>query len=154
MKNYILILAILATISACKSNPNELPPNVIESVESRFESNNPDSAGSVKKVVYIDTITEEKIAEKYFHEDKSLFMEYNFKNGKREGVAKSFYPKTAKPWSLHTYREGQLHGEYKTWFENGQLRMEGQYEMGKEAGVWKVYQENGTLVEEINFDKK
>ena len=154
MKNTLVIFAILVSFTACKTNSNELPPNVIESVESRFESNNPDSLGAVKKSIYIDTLKNEKVAEKYFHEDNSLFMEYNFKDGKREGVAKSFYPKTGSPWSLHTYREGLLDGEYKTWFENGQIRMDGQYKMGVESGVWKIYEENGSLSEEINFDKK
>lgn len=140
-------------LMACNSN-NNLPPNVIETVEQRFEPNHPDSLGNVKKIIYLDTVANQKVAEKYFHDDNSLFMEYNYKNGKKDGVAKSFYPKTGLPWSLHTYKDGLLHGEYKTWFENGNIHMDGQYTKGTESGTWKIYNESGKISEEINFDKK
>jgi len=46
-----------------------------------------------------------------------------------------------------------LHGAYKTWFENGQLRIEGQYDNGIKIGNWRFFDEKGNVIEEKNFSE-
>ena len=42
---------------------------------------------------------------------------------------------------------------YKTWFENGQLRIEGQYDNGIKIGNWRFFDEKGNVIEEKNFSE-
>jgi antitoxin component YwqK of YwqJK toxin-antitoxin module len=52
---------------------------------------------------------------------------------------------------LNTYENGELNGDYKTWFENGKLYVEGEYENGKEVGEWIFYNEDGTEKERKKY---
>jgi len=45
------------------------------------------------------------------------------------------------------------HGPYRSWFANGQLEQEGDYEGGWRSGAWKSYHENGVLAAEGAYDK-
>lgn len=42
----------------------------------------------------------------------------------------------------------QLHGSFRSWFENGQLQEEGNYKEGWRSGLWRHYHENGQLAAE------
>jgi antitoxin component YwqK of YwqJK toxin-antitoxin module len=64
----------------------------------------------------------------------------------------AFY-ENSNPWSLHNYKDNVLHGAYKTWFENGQLRIEGQYDNGIKIGNWRFFDEKGNVIEEKNFSE-
>ncbi len=53
-------------------------------------------------------------------------------------------------------KNGQGNGEWKYYYENGQLKSVGNYENGKKTGEWKYYLENGNLTElgKYENDKK
>lgn len=42
-------------------------------------------------------------------------------------------------------------GEYKEYYENGNLRLEGNYKTGKRIGLWKWYHENGAFYTEFDY---
>ena len=42
-------------------------------------------------------------------------------------------------------------GSWKTFYENGELKNEGNYKDGKAEGLGKTYDENGKLKAEVNF---
>jgi antitoxin component YwqK of YwqJK toxin-antitoxin module len=61
----------------------------------------------------------------------------------RVGVWESFY-QNGKPWSIGTYdTAGVQTGIKRVWYENGQVRYQGQMENGKPAGEWEYFDENG-----------
>ncbi|MFN6380119.1 MAG: toxin-antitoxin system YwqK family antitoxin [Flavobacteriales bacterium] len=154
---YFFIALLALSFAACKENkPHsevgiQLPPNVIENVELRYA---PDKSGKekVKKAVYIDTTSNEKVAERHFYESQKIYIENLFKSGRKNGPSMAFRDSTGKPWSMHTYTNDTLDGPYKVWHENGFLRLEGQYKMGKKIGNWRFFDNTGQVVKEINFD--
>jgi len=158
MKVVLYLSALIITLNACKGKKTgsevniPLPPNVVEKVEERFEPKENEKIGSPKKAIYLDTITDLKVSEKFFYEDKKIYMEYAFDKGVKNGPAMAFY-ENSNPWSLHNYKENVLHGAYKTWFENGQLRIEGQYDNGIKIGNWRFFDEKGNVIEEKNFSE-
>ena len=135
---YVYFLFALV-LFACSSSP----------IEEKVELTYPD--GKAKVVVYIDKETEEKVMEKELYQNGKTKMEWNFKSELKNGEAKSFRT-DGKPWSAHTYVNDTLQGPYKTWHENGQLYMDGQYNKGKKTGIWKFFKPDGGLEKEINFD--
>jgi antitoxin component YwqK of YwqJK toxin-antitoxin module len=154
---FLLFFFLALVITSCtkkklKSEVGiDLPENVIENVEKRYDT---DKSGDrkVKKAVYIDTIANEKIAERHFYESQKVYIENLFKNGHKNGPSMAFRDSTGNPWSLHTYTNDTLNGPYKVWHENGQLRIEGQYKMGVKSGNWRFFDNQGTIQREINFD--
>ena len=48
---------------------------------------------------------------------------------------------------MHSYK----HGEWKYYYENGQLQKEGRYLHWEKDGEWKVYHDNGKLLREEKF---
>lgn len=153
----LFLCFVVSAFFACNSNTQkpesgiQLPDNVIESVEERYSAQE-DEDSSLKKAVYIDTTTNEKVAERHFYKSKKIYIENLFKGGRKNGPSMAFRDSSGIPWSLHTYKNDTLNGPYKVWHENGNLRIEGQYIMGIKSGNWRFFDENGLVLREVNFD--
>ncbi len=48
-------------------------------------------------------------------------------------------------------KEGQKHGEYKAYFENKEIRVNGKYENGMMMGTWTYYYDNKNIRGIYNF---
>ncbi|WP_415370845.1 toxin-antitoxin system YwqK family antitoxin [Patiriisocius sp. Uisw_047] len=65
-------------------------------------------------------------------------------NGERTGEWKYYY-ENGQLESILKYENGFLKGEMKYYYENGQLSLIGKWENGQPIGEWKSYHENGQL---------
>lgn len=83
-----------------------------------------------------------------FDSDGNLKKYGEWRDSKRHGVSRSFYP-NGLPWSEHTYDSGTQVGRYQTWYPNGNTFILGQYDdQGKPNGTWRFFDESGTLIQE------
>ena len=48
------------------------------------------------------------------------------------------------------YRHGKLHGPFKSFFKNGNLRYKGEYAEGQRVGVWQTYDKEILVAEEVS----
>ena len=78
---------------------------------------------------------------KQYYEDKSLKVEFPYKNGKLEGRGKEYYP-SGKFKSDAFFIDGLLQGKSIGYYENGNLEYEENYKDGKLDGLIKEYYEN------------
>ena len=81
---------------------------------------------------------------KQYYEDKSLKIEFPYKNGKMEGRGKEYYP-SGKFKSDAFFVDGLLQGKSTGYYENGNLEYEENYKDGKLDGLIKEYYENGQV---------
>ena len=81
---------------------------------------------------------------KQYYEDKSLKIEFPYKNGKLEGRGKEYYP-SGKFKSDAFFVNGLLQGKSIGYYENGNLEYEENYKDGKLDGLIKEYYENGEV---------
>jgi len=51
------------------------------------------------------------------------------------------------------YTDGEKHGIWLIWDENGVLRYEMEYTLGIKSGIWKMYNEMGELVSQKDYSK-
>lgn len=72
---------------------------------------------------------------------------------KRQGTWVSYY-ENGSIWSETNYQDGEKNGETKSFYPNGNLRYLGYYESDKQAHQWFFYNENGQFEKEIDFSKK
>ena len=71
-----------------------------------------------------------------------------WKNSKRDGASRAFYP-DGTLWSEHTYKNGTQIGSYRTWYPNGSPFIVGQYDdRGNPSGTWQFFDEKGKLMQE------
>jgi antitoxin component YwqK of YwqJK toxin-antitoxin module len=49
------------------------------------------------------------------------------------------------------YKDGKQEGEWKEYHENGQLKSVGSFKNGRQEGEWKAYDENGQLKVIIHY---
>ena len=82
--------------------------------------------------------------------EKQLKSEISFKNGKIDGVARSYH-ENGNLQSQRFWKEGKGDGEFKVYSESGQLLKEGTYKNGQMDGIWKEYFENGKLKAEMSY---
>jgi antitoxin component YwqK of YwqJK toxin-antitoxin module len=47
---------------------------------------------------------------------------------------------------------GILNGPYQLWYENGQMRIDGFYKDNEKSGVWKSYNQDGTVFKIEDFN--
>src|SRR5690349_10194473 len=45
------------------------------------------------------------------------------------------------------------HGQFQAFYENGQIASEGQYDQGKESGLWRNFHENGQVAVEGSYQE-
>jgi antitoxin component YwqK of YwqJK toxin-antitoxin module len=43
-----------------------------------------------------------------------------------------------------SFRDGEKHGKWTVWYENGQKREEGEYRDDAEEGTWRTWKNDGT----------
>ena len=87
---------------------------------------------------------------KQYYEDKSLKIEFPYKNGKMEGRGKEYYP-SGKFKSDVFFVDGLLQGKSTGYYENGNLEYEENYKDGKLDGLIKEYYENGQVFIQENY---
>ena len=82
-------------------------------------------------------------------EGEGLRYEWYYKDGKKDGVSKGWYPngqlKSKFNW------KGRMHGLYQEWYDNGQKKLEGTQKDGKEDGLFTEWYENGQKRKEVTF---
>ncbi|NLF42087.1 MAG: toxin-antitoxin system YwqK family antitoxin [Bacteroidales bacterium] len=135
-----MLIALLAMMTACKKDHK-----VVEDV---FDDGSPRIVKYYSKEGPDAELKKETI---YFKSGKK-HMEGNYKNNKREGKWTSWYD-NGVIWSEGYYKDGLGHGERKAYYPNGKLRFQGMMENDKEVGVWQYYDENGSMVKEVDYDK-
>lgn len=92
-----------------------------------------------------------KTGEVRYYEDgkKELEGSYNEKL-EREGKW-TYWFSDGKIWSECGYKNGLKHGKSTVYYENGQKRYEGNYHNDTTTGIWKFWNEQGSLIKEINY---
>jgi antitoxin component YwqK of YwqJK toxin-antitoxin module len=177
-----LIGCLVLVLCACNQDAKKTPATPVDTVEFSIPKTTEEvketfDNGVHKSSVYYHEETKEKVAEVTFHENGQPYTQRAFKGEIMDGESKSYY-KNGNPWSVNTYKDGVYHGKYKTWHENGQVNIDGNYSNGKpegdwlffypngqidtrgifregkKVGVWTSYNEDGTLIREVDYDKQ
>ena len=76
------------------------------------------------------------------------------KNIKKNGYHRILNQKTGRLKLVKHYKNGLVHGKIIYYWDNGQIRLTGQYEKMRRIGIWKHYDNDGTLIREENYDRK
>jgi antitoxin component YwqK of YwqJK toxin-antitoxin module len=129
--------------------------------------------------IAVDTVTSENLRLTVLNNDwENARMFANFDSVPFDGVMATYYPNTSlienivqykngqtkNCWSKSYYRNSQIrselwhgnqngaeHGKYTYWFENGKVKITGQYENGAKNGKWITYFQNGHKQSIQNF---
>ena len=76
------------------------------------------------------------------------------KNLKKNGYHRILNQKTGRLKLVKRYRNGLVHGKIIYYWDNGQIRLTGQYDKMYRIGTWRTYESNGILIREENYDRK
>ena len=76
------------------------------------------------------------------------------KNLKKNGYHRILNQKTGRLKLVKHYNNGLVHGKIIYYWDNGQIRLTGQYDTMHRIGTWKHYDTDGTLIYEENYDRK
>jgi len=145
MKKITSFLILSICLFACKQN-NGQPTDTISTVQH-------DTVKSERAVpVTKDTIISEGEYIQHYKNGVTK-MRGMMKNGKRDGLWKSFYD-NGSPWSETTFKDGKKDGPTITWYPNEQKRYVGFYSNDAEAGKWTFWDEKGKKVQDMDYDKK
>lgn len=153
-KTTVFLFLVFLSISCSNKRPdpserfNENTPGrkVIES----YSNQNP-------QVVYFyevdenDKVTNNKIGEMYYYQDKKVYVGGGIKNNKRDGVWKAYHP-NGKVQTDAFYIDGKEDGDYTVYYDNDQILYSGHYTKGTCDGEWKFYSRNGKLTKSIKAE--
>lgn len=80
--------------------------------------------------------------------------EGRYKDGERSGLWKSYWHETGNALSFRGgFVDGQPHGTHYHYWENGRLREEIHYNMGRRIGHWTKYDENGDILVRVQYNR-
>jgi len=96
-----------------------------------------------KKTLYKET---------YFFPEEKKYIEGKYdEQQRRDGVWTSWFENGNKN-SQGKYVNGTLHGKYRVWHANGKLFYKGQYDMGRQVGVWEFYDSLGVKTRQESYN--
>ena len=73
------------------------------------------------------------------------------KKHKKNGYYRIINQKTGRLKLVKHYKNGLVHGKIIYYWDNGQIRLTGQYEKMQRIGIWKTYDSTGGLIIEENY---
>ncbi len=85
-----------------------------------------------------------------FSKEGSKYIEQTYKKGEKKGEWRVFFP-DGQIQKEGLKINGQDHGQYREWHQNGNLKYEYQYDVGKKVGKWLSWYEDETKYTERNF---
>jgi len=143
IRRFILSLLplLLISLSACTNKSIEI-----------IEQTYPD--GTPKTVRYYKSESKEVLLKEIlYYEDGPKKMEGAYKKDERDGLWSYWYP-DGKLWSQGVYKDGKENGLKTVWHENGQKYYEGKLDYGTRIGIWNFWDKEGTLLKEVDYNKK
>lgn len=75
-----------------------------------------------------------------------------YRFGKRHGQWLSFYP-NGQQWSEMFYDKGEMSGSNTTYYENSKMRYKGFYKNNLRDSIWEFYDTTGVLIQTVKFKK-
>lgn len=109
--------------------------------------------GSIKSEKTFEKIggEEKLIKEVVYHPNGQKYMEGAYKDNLREGKWTSWY-ENGTLWSEGEFQAGESHGKTIVFHPNGQLHYEGSFDNGERIGIWTFFDENGIKIKDIDYD--
>ncbi len=86
-----------------------------------------------------------------YHENGQIKKSETYKNGNPHGPYKSYYENGQLWQSGNKDKRGRIHGSYKRYYENGQLECSVNIKNFKKVGLSEIYYENGQLKSSCNY---
>ena len=75
------------------------------------------------------------------------------KKHKKNGYYRIINQLTGRLKLVKHYKNGIIHGKVIYYWDNGQIRLTGQYENMRRTGLWNTYDSNGDLIIEENYNR-
>jgi hypothetical protein len=88
---------------------------------------------------------------KIWHEYGYLLEEINYKNGKLNGIYRTWYHDCDRLKSEYTYKDGIIHGLCRNWNDGFGLESEYTYVDGQLNGLYRRWYRNGKLKSEVIY---
>ncbi len=76
------------------------------------------------------------------------------KQQKKNGYYSLVNQKTGQLKLIKNYKNGVVHGKIVYYWDNGQIRLSGEYNNMRRVGLWKNYDNNGNLIFEEDYTTK
>ena len=92
----------------------------------------------------------EKAYQKVYHENGNPEDISTFHDNELIGM-QVFYSNKQSAYSKLSNLNGNLHGPYISYYENGRIEVSGYYEKGHKIGSWKWYDSSGILTKERTY---
>jgi antitoxin component YwqK of YwqJK toxin-antitoxin module len=118
-----------------------------------MEETYPDGSPKRECVYKGKDTSRELIRETTWYPNKKIQMSGEFKEKKRDGKW-IYYYENGNVWSEGFFKDGKSDGKRTTHYENGKIFYEGYYQEDRRVGVWKFYDEKGTLVKSVDYNKE
>ena len=131
-----LLVGLGLALFSCSQEPSK----TIENIKVQRDTINKNFLFTEKK----DSLIQNGEYIKYY-KNGVIEMQGMMKDGKREGIWKSFY-EDGSPWSETIFNGGKKNGKTTSWYDNEKKRYEGFYTNDAESGKWTFWNEKGTIL--------
>ncbi len=142
MRYFFLTIIGILSFAACNRGP-EAPTALSSEIMEIWDD------GLPRLVWLYDEVDGQKVAVKevHYYPDGQKHMEGPLEDGRRQGEWKSWY-ENGNLWSMGDFVEGERHGKGVVFHSNGKKFMEGTYLHGSRFGIWQFWDRNGKKISE------
>ena len=91
---------------------------------------------------------------KLYHDNGQLKNKINFTNGKQNpGIVITFHENGQKAREVYVDKKTRKNGQFSEWYDNGSVKLIGNYKDDEFDGDFKEFFDNGTLKAELEYNK-
>ncbi|SEL38731.1 Antitoxin component YwqK of the YwqJK toxin-antitoxin module [Aquimarina amphilecti] len=110
------------------------------------------NSGTIPTATKMFSSDSDSVQVKYFTAKGKVISKGKMIGKERVGLWTYYHKGSSKIMMTEDYKAGKLHGEQKTYFENGQLTEKIIYVRGEKQGKRIVYSEKGVLIKEFTYE--
>jgi len=86
-----------------------------------------------------------------FYNDSLLYRTLTYKRGKITKQVNYYLPSEKLEYIGH-WKDGKIHGDFESYYENGTMSIKGQLIEGLYDGDWTYWDDDGTVNKELTYD--
>ena len=137
MRKKLLVFIVSLTIYSCMNESSEIQKCILNVENGITYSDGKKYSGTCN----------------IFYKDSILWKTRTYKRGKQTAETSYYIPEGTLEY-VGSERDGRIHGDFISYYRNGEISIKGKLNKGLYIGEWLYYDDDGSLNKTLYYNKK
>jgi antitoxin component YwqK of YwqJK toxin-antitoxin module len=149
-----LLIVIYLSLSGCQSNNREnnsgiekkyLDMKLIKEIKENYDSCFFEKRNKGDFRIIEHYFTNDSIEKKIIKDSNNIVVAISIEKNGKSVFVEEYYPNGQSKGSVSLNKQGDIDGKVQYYYQDGRIKLKGQYNNGNETGLWYGYDTSGNL---------